>query len=203
MKKPKAVQASSAETTSSRLGSQQLSYASGMKERLITGVNKAAQRDDSNVLRSNANAGSSEATMNAVSEAADPMQRALAVSGGVDARGRALSDSNITARGSMLDRMSGAISLGFGAQESTVSSLGRLASAQNNAAMTVADANMRNTAATMGALGNVVSTYAGEKRHMQTANAFAKQNALDANSSATEYEGFNILGKAKTYKIGG
>ncbi len=203
MKKPKAVQASAAETTAQRLGAEQAGIASGMKNRLIGAVNKAATRDDSAILRNSASAATARSTSEALSGASTPMQRAAAITGGNNARGRALSDANVTAKGSMVDRISDAVRLGLGAQEGSASSITRLAQAQNNAAFTVADANMRNTAATLGAIGDVVSTYGGVKAETAMTNELSKQNALLTNKDATESQGVTIWGKPKTYKIGG
>ena len=203
MSKPKKIEASAAETTAQRLGAEQAGMASGMKDRLIGPVNKAATRDDSAILRNSANAATARATGDALATAADPMQRAAAVTGGNNARGRALSDANVTAKGSMVDRISDAVRLGFGAQEGSASSITRLAQAQNNAAFTVADAKMRNTAATLGAVGNAVSTYGQVKANTAMTNELAKQNALIVNKDATQYQGTNIWGSPTTYKIGG
>ena len=156
MKKPKAVQASEAEKTAQRIGSEQAGMANTMKNRLIGAVNKAAIRDDSAILRNSASAATARSTSEALSEASTPMQRAAAITGGNNARGRALSDANVTAKGSMVDRISDAVRLGLGAQEGSASSITRLAQAQNNAAFTIADAKMRNTAATMNAIGNLL-----------------------------------------------
>lgn len=180
MKKPKAVQASAAETTAQRLGSQQAGVANSMKNRLVGAVNKAATRDDSAILRNSASAATARSTADALSEASTPMQRAAAVTGGNNARGRALSDANVTAKGSTVDRISDAVRLGLGAQEGSASSITRLAQAQNNAAFTVADAKMRNTAATMNAIGNAATTYMGAREQVKVDNALNRQQAIDA-----------------------
>lgn len=203
MRKPKAVRASAAETTAQRLGSEQAGMANAMKNRLIGAVNKAATRDDSAILRNSASAATARSTAEAVSGASTPVQRAAAIIGGNSARGRALSDANVTAKGSTVDRISDAVRLNLGAQEGSANSLTRLAQAQNNAAFTVADAKMRNTAATLGAIGNVVSTYGQVKANTAMTNELAKQNTLLANKDATEFQGVTMWGKPKTYKIGG
>lgn len=188
MKKPKAVQASAAETTAQRLGAEQSAVASGMKNRLIGAVNKSAMRNDSAILRSSASAATAQATGNALATAVDPMQRAAAVVGGNNATAKAKSDANTTARGSMVDRISGAIQLGFGAQEGSANSITRLAQAQNNAAFTIADAKMRNTAATMNALGNAATAYMGAREQVKIDNALNRQQAIDAGMSYYDHK---------------
>ena len=195
--KPKKIQASAAETTTQRLGAQQAGLASAMKSRLSTAVNKSAVRDDSAIIRNAASSATASSTASALTDTSTPMERAAVISGGANGRARAMSDANVTAKGSMVDRIGEAVKLGFGAQEGSSSSITRLASAQNNAAFTVADAKMRNTQATLGAIGGAISTYGAAKMDMDKANQI-NASAADAKGNSYFYKQTSVFRPTKT-----
>jgi hypothetical protein len=205
--KSKKVQAGSAEKSALQLGGQQVRMGNALKDRLDGRIDAMTSRDDSVIQRAKANAGVQSTMAQTLSNTTDPAARSAAIIGGNQALTEANTSATAMAESNQRDRMNSAIKLRFGAQDGVASSLLSSASAQNNAAATLAQAKMQNQAATMGAVGNAIGTYSKAKQDTDYANKLSLMTAETQRSqnpsSPVSYLTQNVFGKTKQNTLAG
>lgn len=196
--KSKKIQASSAEKSAIALGSSQVKVGNQLKAGLDPLLSRISKQDNTNILRAKNNAATGAAVVQQLAKPGDVTTRTAAIAGGANALTRSntvATDNNARDR---LSKMKTTADLLMGSTGAANSAIVSTAAAQNNAAATIARAEMEKQNRVINAVGSIPLAIQQQNLTKTAFNNDAMRTAQVTNSES--YDQMNMWGRLTKVK---